>query len=281
MAIKNFINTVFAANLIEALRKIHVYASVADREYQGQITALGDKVKINQVSDVTINAYSKDTDIILQDLDDAASELTIDQAYYFAFKTNDIEAIQKKGTILSASKNKAAYGLADTVDSYIAGLYAQAGLTSYATGTTPWDVTSLNVIDVLLDIKEKMARVPLNGRFIICPEWFHGKLNLAGLTTKQDNNAIFTNGMVDRVEGFDILVSENVSASNTTTWDQTRILAGVRGASWAFADGVNQVEAYRPEKRFEDAVKGLYLFGGKVLRPDMTLCAYCDKTAEA
>jgi hypothetical protein len=282
MAIKNFINTVFAANLIEALRKIHVFASVADRSYQGQITALGDKVKINQVSDVTINAYSKDSDIALQDLDDAASELTIDQAYYFAFKANDIEAIQRKGAILSASQNKAAYGLANTVDSYIAGLYAQAGLTSYATGTTPWDVTSLNVIDVLLDIKEKMARVPQQGRFLIVPEWFHGKLNLAGLTTKSDNNAIFTNGMVDRIEGFDILVSENVSASTgTPTWDQTRILGGVRGASWAFADGVNEVEAYRPEKRFEDAVKGLYLFGAKVLRPDMTVCAYCDKTAEA
>jgi hypothetical protein len=172
--------------------------------------------------------------------------------------------------------------LADAVDSYFAGLYAQAGLTSYATGTTPWDVTSLNVEDVLLDVKEKMARVPSNGRFIICPEWFHNKLILAGLATKQDNNAIFSNGFVDRVMGFDILVSENVSANTgAPTWDQSRIFAGVRGQSMSFAEAIAKVEVYRPENRFEDAVKGLYVFGGKVMRPDMTCVIYADKTAEA
>src|SRR5690606_41670449 len=107
-------------------------------------------------------------------------------------------------------------------------------------------------------------------------------LNLAGLTSKSDNNSIFTNGKVDRIQGFDILLSENVSASTgAPTWDQTRIIGGVYNQSFAFADSINTIEAYRPEKRFEDAVKGLYLFGAKILRPDMTICAYVDKTAEA
>lgn len=283
MAVQNFIKTVWQANLIESLKKIHVFASVANQEYQGQIVSLGDKVKINQISDVTINAYSKDSDITIQDIDDAASELTIDQQYYFAFKVNDVEAVQQKPNLLMSATNNAAYGFRDTVDSYLSGLYASAGLTSYATGTTPWDVTSLNVEDVLLDIKEKMARVPNEGRFIICPEWFHNKLVLAGITDKQDNNAIFTNGMVGRVLGFDVLLSENVSAATgAPTWDQTRVMAGVRGQSFAFADSIpsGSMEAFRPQLRFEDAVKGLYLFGGKVLRPDMTCTAYVDKTAE-
>jgi hypothetical protein len=282
MAIQNFIKTVWEANLMQSLRKTHVFASVANQSYQGQLKALGDKVKIMQVSDVTINPYSKDSDISLQDIDDAASELVADQPYYFGFKANDVEAVQQKTAILRATTDNAAYGFRDTADSYFAGLYAQAGLTSYATGTTPWDVTSLNVEDVLLDVKEKMARVPKEGRFIICPEWFHNKLILAGLTTKSDNNEIFTNGMVGRVQGFDILLSENVSASTAApTWDQTRIIAGVRGQSLAFADAIVSIEAFRPEKRFEDAVKGLYVFGGKIIRPDMTCCIYADKTAES
>lgn len=282
MAIQNFIPTVWSANLIESLKKIHVFASVANREYQGQIAGLGSKVKIMQVSDVTINSYSKDADITLQDLDDAATELVIDQSYYFGFKVNDIEAVQQKPTLLRAATDNAAYGFRDTVDSYMGGLYASAGLTSYSTGTTPWDVTSLNVEDVLLDIKEKMARVPKDGRFLICPEWFHNKLILAGLASKSSTDQLFANGMVDRVQGFDILVSENVSASTgAPTWDQTRVMAGVRGQSFGFVDSINSVEAFRPEKRFEDAVKGLYLFGGKVLRPDMTCTAYVDKTAES
>lgn len=281
MALQNFITTVLSANIMQSLRKAHVFASVANTEYNGVLRNLGDKVKVNQISDITINSYSKDTNITVQDLDDAALEIIADQAKYFAFKSNDVEAVQNKASVMTSSADQAAYGLADAVDQYFAGLYASAGLTSYATGTTPWDVTSLNVEDVLLDVKEKMARVPKQGRFIICPEWFHNKLILAGLTTKQDNNAIFTNGLVDRVMGFDILVSENVSANNTSTWDQTRIFAGVRGQSMSFAEAIAKVEAYRPQYRFEDAVKGLYVFGGKVMRPDMTCVIYADKTAEA
>jgi len=150
MALQNFITTVLAANILENLKKAHVFASVANRDYQGQVVNLGDKVKINQISDITINSYSKDSNITIEDLDDAALELVADQGHYFAFKSNDIEAVQSKASVMSSASGNAAYGLADTADSYFAGLYAQAGLTSYATGTTPWDVTSLNVEDVLL-----------------------------------------------------------------------------------------------------------------------------------
>lgn len=281
MALKNFIQTVWSANIIEALRKAHVFASVANSEYQGQLVNLGDKVKIMQIGPVTITAYTKDADLTIQDLDDSASELIADQPYYFAFKVNDVEAVQAKPKALAQATGNAAYGFRDKVDSYFAGLYASAGLHSYSTGTTPWDVTSLNVEDVLGDVKEKMARVPLAGRFLICPEWFHHKLVLAGIAGRLDNNAIFDNGAVGRVSGFDILLSENVSATSTTTWDHTKIIAGVRNQSLSFADAISKIEVFRPEKRFEDAVKGLYIFGGKVIRPDMTCCIHADKTAEA
>jgi hypothetical protein len=281
MSIQNFNKTYWEAKLQVSLEKTHVAASVANKSYQGTLNALDEEVTINQIGDVTINPYTRRMTLVRQEMHDASMKLKADQAYYFDFDVNDVDAVQEKPAILTATTNKAAYGFRDTVDSYLLGLYAQAGLTSYSTGTTPWNVTSLNVQDVLLDIQEKMARVPLAGRFIICPQWFHSKLELAGLTNKQDNNAIFTNGMVDRVTGFDILLSENVSAASTTTWDQTRIIAGIRGESFAYADAILKIEAFRPEAGFEDAVKGQYVFGAKILRPDMTCVAYCDKTAEA
>ena len=281
MSIQNFNKTYWEAKLQVSLEKTHVAASVANKSYQGTLNALDEEVTINQIGDVTINPYTRRMTLVRQEMHGASMKLKADQAYYFDFDVNDVDAVQEKPAILTATTNKAAYGFRDTVDSYLLGLYAQAGLTSYSTGTTPWNVTSLNVQDVLLDIQEKMARVPLAGRFIICPQWFHSKLELAGLTNKQDNNAIFTNGMVDRVTGFDILLSENVSAASTTTWDQTRIIAGIRGESFAYADAILKIEAFRPEAGFEDAVKGQYVFGAKILRPDMTCVAYCDKTAEA
>jgi hypothetical protein len=281
MALKNFITTVWSANILEALRKTLTFASVANTEYQGSLTNLGDRVKIMQIGPVTVTSYAKDADLTIQDLDDTASELIADQPYYFDFKANDVEAIQSKPKVLAQATGNAAYGFADKVDQYFAGLYASAGLHSYATGTTPWDVTSLNVEEVLLAVKEQMARVPQAGRFLICPEWFHNKLVLAGLATRLDNNAIFDNGMIGRIMGFDVMLSENVSAASQTTWDHTKIMVGIRQQSFSFADVISKIEAYRPEKRFEDAVKGLYVFGGKVIRPDMTLCIHADKTAEA
>lgn len=281
MALQNFITTVWSANIMESLRKAHVFASVANRDYQGQLVNLNDKVKVMQVSDVTIGSYSRNTDLTVQDMDDAASELIADQAKYFAFKVNDVEAVQVKPALLAQTTDKAAYGFRDAVDSYFGGLHADGGLQNYSTGTTPWDVTSLNVEDVLLSAKEQMARLPQEGRFLICPEWFHTKMVLAGLATKTVNDEVFANGRVDRIVGFDILLSENVSQTNSTTGDHAKIICGIRGQSLSFAEAVLNVVAYRPEKRFEDAVKGLYIYGGKIMRPDMTCVIHADKTAEA
>jgi len=137
MAIQNFIKTVWEANLMLALRKTHVFASVANQQYRGTLKALGDKVKIVQVADVTINSYSRATNLTRQVSNDAAIELTADQAYYFNIDVDDVDAVQEKSSILSAIMDNGAYGFRDTADQYFAGLYAQAGLTSYSTGTTP------------------------------------------------------------------------------------------------------------------------------------------------
>lgn len=283
MALQNFIRTVWAANIMESLRKAHRFASVANRDYQGQLLNLNDKVQIMQVSDVTITAYARNTDLTTQDMDDAASELIANQAYYFNFKVNDVEAVQVKPALLAQTTDKAAYGFRDKVDTYFGDLYDSCGIHSYATGTTPWDVTSLNVEDVMLAAGEKMSEgnVQEEGRFLVIPPWFSTKLVLAGLVTKEQNDELFANGRLARVLGFDILLSNNVHATSTTTWDHTRIIGGIRGQSLSFADALLNIEAYRPQKRFEDAVKGLYIFGGKVMRPDMTICIHADKTAEA
>jgi hypothetical protein len=283
MALQNFIQTVWSANIMESLRKAHVFAAVANRDYQGQLVNLNDKVKVMQVSDVTVTSYSRNTDVTVQDMDDAAAELVADQAYYFAFKVNDVEAVQVKPALLAQTTDQAAYGFRDKVDTYFAGLYGDAGYDSYATGTTPWDVTSLNVEDIMLSAGEQLSngKVQQEGRFLVIPPWFSTKLVLAGLVTKQQNDELFANGKLARVLGFDLFLSNNVSATSTTTWDHTKIIGGIVGQSLSFADAILKIEAYRPEKRFEDAVKGLYVFGGKVMRPDRTITIHADKTAEA
>jgi hypothetical protein len=282
--LQNFIQTVWSANIMESLRKNLVFASVANKDYQGQLQNLNDRVKVMQVSDVTITAFARNTDLTVQDMDDAASELIADQAYYFAFKVEDVEAVQVKPKLLAQTTDKAAYGFRDKVDAYFAGLYGSAGYNNYSTGTTPWDTTSLNVEDMLLSAGEQLSdgKVQQEGRFLIIPPWLSTKLVLAGLVTKEQNDAMWSSGVLPtNVLGWEILLSNNVSATSTTTWDHTKIIGGIRNQSLSFADVIAKIEAYRPEKRFSDAVKGLYVFGGKVMRPDMTICIHADKTAEA
>ena len=282
MGFTNFIQTIWAAKIEEALKNTLVFQSVANTNYQGDLKNLNDEVRIMQIGDPTITSYSANADLAAPEkINDAASVLKADQAYYFNFAANDVEAIQAKPELLRQCTMNAAHGFAEKVDQYIAGLYASAGLAKY-TNDTPADVTSLNVDDVFLECSEYMSenKIPRANRFAIIPEWLHTKLILAGLATKTNNDQLYENSVVAKVHGFDIILSNNVS-KNSTSWDKSRILMGIRGESITFAGVINKVEAYRPEKRFEDAVKGLYVFGGKIARPDKTLVLYADKTAEA
>lgn len=283
MALERFIKTVWISNIMRALQKVHVFAALANTDYQGELKNLGDQVQIMMIGDIESKAYIKNQDIASpDDLQDAASRLVADQAYYFNFKANDVEAVQQKASLLQEATNNASYAFRDNVDTYFAGLHEKAGLHSYATGTTPWDITSLNVEDAMLSLNETMGvnNVPREGRFLVIPEWFHTKLVLAGLATKTSNDALFQNGFIERVLGWDLFLSNNIVHANASTGDHARIIGGIKKRSLSFAGVINNIEAYRPEKRFEDAVKGLYIFGGKIIRPDMTIVLHADKTAE-
>ena len=281
MSLNNFIPSIWAGNLLSALDKAHVVVGIANREYEGDIKQGGDSVRINQIGDITVGSYTKNTNIsTAQDLQDAQTILTIDQQKYFNFQVDDVDKVQTKPKVMSEAMRKAAYALRDTADSYLLGLYAQAGL-AVGSASSCIDMTSLNVEDSLLQVGETMdsANVPREGRFGIVPPWAVTKMILAGLTTKTMNDILWENGKLGKVLGFDILMSNNVS-KNSTSWDITKLMFGVRGMSLNYVEQILSLEAYRMELRFADAVKGLHVYGAK-WRADATCVLYADKTAEA
>lgn len=282
MAINNFIPQIWSANLLSTLKKAQVFANYANRDYQGDISGAGDSVKISQIGDITIATYTKNsTTITPQELQDAASILFIDQSKYFAFKIDDVDAAQSKPKVMTEAMDKAAYGLSDTQDTYIASLYASAGL-AQNTNASPVNMTSLNIDDQFLACGETMdvAGISRQGRFAIIAPWVLTKLVLAGITSLSENVATFTNGFIGRAYGFDFSISPNVS-KNSTSWDKTRMILGSAKSSITVAEQIVKTEAYRPESQFSDAVKGLHVYGAKIIRPDMTLVLYANKTAEA
>lgn len=272
MAVTQFIPEVWAAELLSSLKKHLVYGqpSVVNKNYEGEIAEAGDTVRITSISRPTIATYTKGVTVINpEQLTDAQRSLTIDQSKYFAFEVDDIDMRQAKngGALMTEAATEASYGLRDVVDQYIAALYTGAnaanalGTVAVTTGALAY--TQLRRLKVKLD----EANVPQEGRFVTVPPWYHGLLLEESKFVEADKAGTtdaLRNGMVGRALGFDILVSNNAPL---VTGDDYAVMAGVPDAI-TFAEQINKVEGYRPPDSFSDALKGLLLYGAKLVRPD-------------
>jgi len=273
MALDNFIPEVWAARLLQNLHKSLVYgqAGVVNRDYEGDIANAGDTVRINSIGAVTIGTYTKNTDIsAVETLTDSQATLLIDQQKYFNFQIDDVDRVQQQPKVMDGAMAEAAYGLADTADQYIAGLHsgvAAANIVGLGNDTTPVVPTATTTYEYMVQagVLLSEANIPKANRWCVIPPWVHGLLLKddrfvkAGTGTSDD---VLRNGMVGRAAGFDIYESNNVPDTSGTKY---KIMFGYPGAI-SFADQISSVEAYRPEKRFADAMKGLHVYGAKLVR---------------
>lgn len=284
MAISNFIPSVWSAQILLPLEKALVYGSpfVVNRDYEGEIREMGDRVKINTISDPTIVDYTKNTDVAaVETLNDSQVELVIDQAKAFNFQVDDVDAAQTKPKVMAAAMQRAAYKLADAVDVIVATAMAAAAQKVAATGTDAAPRTDLATVGkayeylVRLGTRLSEVNVPQAGRFAVVPPWFVELLKLDTtymLKGTALSDGIAVNGQVAQVAGFTLLQSNNVPVDTGTY----TILAGSNIAT-SFAQQIIKVEAYRPERRFADAVKGLNVFGVKIVRPTTLVAAVLDQ----
>ena len=286
MAIDNFIPTVWSARLLQSLEKALVYAQagIVNRDYEGEIRQAGDKVRINTLGPDAVKSYTKNGTVADPDvLMDATQLLEITEADYFNFLIDDIDKAQQVPKVMEQAMRNAALALADAADQYLAGVMAAAvpaantqngsgtGVTiGYGSGETNPYIALLNAA---IDLDE--ANVPRTGRWAIVPPWFHGYLLMdqrfvgSGAATADQR---LTNGFVGQAAGFDIYLSNNVPNTSGTDY---KVLLGTSYAT-AYAEQINSVEAYRPQDRFADAVKGLHLYGAKVVYPSALALIVAD-----
>lgn len=273
MSINNFKPQIWSARLLVAWRKSLVYGGpmVVNRDYEGEIAESGDVVKITSISDPTISDYVPNSTVITpEELTDAQRNLVIDQSKYWAFKVDDVDKRQAKGNVMPEAMSRAAYRLRDVADQYIAGLYTGVAAannlgTISVVAATPTDAYD----DVLVPLKVALDDndVPTEGRYCVVPPWFTGRLLRDDRFISADKSGTtdaLRNGFVGRAAGFNIVQSNNTP---NPTGDDNVIQAGVNAAI-SFAEQINKTEAYRPESSFSDAVKGLALYGAKLVRPD-------------
>lgn len=266
MSVQNFIPKLWSARLLANLDKSLVFKNFVNTDYEGEIQNLGDSVVINQFGDVTIKDYTGADIDNPEEVTSATQTLLIDQALYYNYKVNDIDAAQANIELVDKAQERAAYALGDKVDQKIAALVTGAG-TTVGTLLAPISITKDNAYDKLVDLgvildEKNIARV---GRKIVLPAWYLGLLSKDSRFTT--NYKILEDGVVEGavVGGFQLYMSNNI-VRDTTDTGIYKIPAGTNQAI-SFAGQVVETEAYRPEKNFADAVKGLYGYGLKVVEP--------------
>lgn len=269
MALNKLIPEIWSARLLETLRNDLVYSALTNRDYEGEIANVGDRVKINSIGKVTVKTFTKNTDLDdPETLTDAQQELIISEGDYFNFQIDDLDTKQQKPKVMSQAMSDAAYELRKAQDTFTANLHTEIATANFVgTDASPQVPTVTTAYDLLVDLSVKLdeSDTPDGNRFVVIPPWFHGMLRKDDRFTDKSRAGldVLANGLIGEAAGFTVHKSNQVPNTSSTLY---KIIAGHRMA-WSSAENLAKLESYRMEKRFADAVKGLHAYGAKVTRP--------------
>jgi hypothetical protein len=278
MSVNNFIPEIWSAKMFMDFDNALVFRNIVNHEYEGEISRMGDTVRINAVGPVTVRTYTKNStaDITVEEVTGVQTVLEINQAKYTAVQIDDIDQAQTNPKLMGEVIRKMGVAFAEYIDSAIGAMYTDAGATVTSTACGPTAIT-----DVIGQIGRKLDEnnVPRNGRFMVIPPWMVNNLVQAeifkwvGMPAGQAPGGAASAGFVNSALGFDFYMSNLISETTASgsTARQHYVLAGTRDAI-SFAGQITETEAYRPQGKFSDAVKSLMVYGMKVVQPKALCC---------
>jgi len=326
----NWSPTIFSKKAQIAFRKTSVIEDISNSDYFGEIANMGDTVKIVKEPDITVNAYTRGTDITKQALDDNAFSLIIDMANYFAFSLDDVEDALTHINWMEMASDRAAYKLRDSYDrdvlQYLTGwqndsrnttargVKANSGAgTDELLAANKLDITDFGGADLTggndvtavpikadgtytpLTVINRMKRVqdinnvPAEGRWLVVdPVFVEALMDESSKFINNDYGSagdMLRNGKIGtQVRGFRIYVSNNLPSEGTgaatvtaATGSETNfgVIVGGHDSAVATAQRINKVETVRDNDHFADVVRGLHMYGAKILRPEaIVTCNY-------
>jgi hypothetical protein len=260
--------SIWSGRILQKLEKNLIFAQegVVNRDYEGDIRADGDRVHVQAFNDLTVSAYTKNsTTLSYEQLTDTRVTLLIDQAFSFSFKIDDIDAAQMRPKLIDAAADRAAYQLAEQADGYLAGLYGGASTSAPDNTIETSQFTATNVYQKLVDLTVLMDQVnlPAENRFVVVPPWVKGLLLQNSTFVTASAPEVVLNGQIGQIAGLNVLVSNNIKTTGSAPV-VSHMMAG-HPSALAYAEQIVNVEGLRLEGSFADAVRGLHLYGAKVL----------------
>ncbi|MFD0673929.1 hypothetical protein [Cohnella sp. GCM10027633] len=275
MGVQNFVPAIWSTKILRTLEDNLVAKKICNMDAEGEIKKAGDTVYFNGLADPTITAYTGS--VTYEGLQDAGVTMHIDQQNYFAFKVTDIQKAQANVDLKGSQAARAAYKLKEACDTNIMSLYGEANLT-----VTDASCDTASILSTMGAIQQELAQVnvPSSDMWCVIPPWVQLKLKLAGIKFQINNGLNGTGGMAWTNElGFDIYVTNQVINTNTVQAPVSKVMAGSYNAI-AFAQQIIETESLRLESSFDTGVRGLHVFGRKVVRPDLLCTATLTFAAE-
>lgn len=268
MAINAFIPTVWSETLYRELSKKYIGVAHCNRDYEGDIRECGSTVKICGLNPVSVYDYTKNADMSApEELTSFNKELVIDQAKYFNFLIDDIERAQSNPDAMQLAMKNAADALADAADKYVFDICSKAGQMYEA------EVTVDNILNALIEARTRLY----NHNVTECDEVYLEVspavaeiLFRAKIAFSNDNTTMLENGCIGSIFGYKIYVSKNIVVESEPEKDIHYCVMRTKRAI-TFAEQLSEIDAYRPELRFADAIKGLHLYGAKAVYPNEIL----------
>lgn len=291
----NFIPEVWSGKLVQKFYDATVFGEIANTDYEGEISNQGDKVHIRTTPNLTIRNYVKGQTLVNEAPDSDKLELLIDKAKYFSFRVDDIDEYQSDINRMDAWAADASEQMAISIDTDILGsIYADVaaankGTTagrksaSYDLGTTgsAKQLTAGTILGFIVDLASVADEQnwPKSDRFLVLPTWATGLLQKSDLKNASisgdQTNQTLRNGKLGMISGFTIYNSNNV-AKVSDTGDKYHILAGHKSAL-TFASQMVKMENVQSEATFGRIVRGLNVFGYKVVKPEGLIDLYAYK----
>ena len=286
----NFSPIIYSQKVQKFFRTASVVEAITNTDYAGEIENFGDTVNIIKEPTITVSAYSRGAVVDTQDIVDDQIQLVVDQANAFSFKVDDIEERHSHVNFESIATSSGAYALKNEYDkNVIAAMVAGVSSSSpdHLLGADSgsgqdqdvgFGSSEVDPVDTISKHNRLLnaADVPEENRwFLAGPEFVEqlGQANSKLMSDTTGNAAPLRNGKVlsGKIMNMDVYMTNNFAASSTSNF--FKVLGG-HMSSTATANHIAKIEVIRHPESFSDVVRGLHVFGRKVLRDNALLLSH-------
>ena len=278
----NFIPEIWSGKLIENFYDATVLAAISNTDYEGEIRNMGDTVNIRTTPEITIQTYVKGQTLAVENPDKAKLQLIIDKGEYFACVEDDVDQVQTDMNLMDMWSKDASERMKIKIDQRVltdllpdvsannkgqtAG--AISGNIDLGVAGTPEALDATNVIGKIIDMGTVLdeANCPEQNRFLVIPAKMAGLIKQSDLKDASitgDGSTPLRNGRLGMIDRLTVFVSHNLVKNGT----EFSVIGG-HTMGFTFASQMTNMETIRSETTFGNIIRGLQVYGYKVVKPE-------------